>query len=150
MVVLQPSGAGMGTASILALGSAGAYAGFLVLTRFSTRHEAVSVIVLWNSGLQIVCVALWMIPIWKTPTPHDWMLFSTIAVTGVIGQYATTAAYRLGEASLLAPLQYTSLIWAALFGYLIFGDVPTLTLWMGAAIIIAATLYVMQHEYRRK
>ena len=148
IVVLQPSGAGLGLASFLALGSAVAYAVYLILTRLVTRHEPVPVIVLWNSGLVIIFVALWMVPFWKTPSSHDWWMFATIAVTGVIGQYAITEGFRLGEASLLAPLQYTSLIWAALFGYLVFGDIPTLTLWVGAAIIILSTIYLMHHERR--
>ena len=150
IVVLQPSGAGLGLASLLALGSAVAYAVYLVLTRLVTRHEPVPVIVLWNSGLVMIFVALWMIPLWKTPSAHDWWLFATISVTGVIGQYATTEGFRLGEASMLAPLQYTSLIWAALFGYLVFGDIPTLTLWIGAAIIILSTIYLMHHERRSR
>ena len=135
---------------MLALGSAVAYAVYLVLTRLVTRHEPVPVIVLWNSGLVMIFVALWMIPLWKTPSSHDWWLFATISVTGVIGQYATTEGFRLGEASMLAPLQYTSLIWAALFGYLVFGDIPTLTLWIGAAIIILSTIYLMHHERRTR
>lgn len=149
IIVLQPSGAGVGPASFLALGSAVAYAFYLTLTRVITRHEPVPVIVFWNSGLVMLFVALWMVPFWKTPSSTDWVLFSTIAVTGVIGQYATTEGFRLGEASLLAPLQYTSLIWAALFGYLVFGDLPTLTLWIGAGVIIGSTLYLFQNERRR-
>jgi len=148
LIVLQPSGAGLGVASIFGMGSAVTYAIFLILTRAMTRHEPVPVMILWNSGLVMIFMGIWMIPFWKTPSPQEWMWFIAIAVTGAIGQFTTTEGFRVGEASLLAPLQYTSLIWAALFGYLVFKDVPSLTLWVGAAVIITSTLYIVLHEHR--
>ena len=110
------------------------YAIFLILTRAMTRHKPVPGHDSWNSGLVMIFMGIWMIPVWKTPSPQEWMWFIAIAVSGAIGQSTTTEAFRLGEASLLAPFQYTSLIWAALFGYLVFKDVPSLTLWVGAAV----------------
>jgi drug/metabolite transporter (DMT)-like permease len=150
LIVLQPSGAGLGLASIFAIGSAVAYAIFLILTRAMTRHEPVPVMILWNSGLVMIFMGIWMIPVWRTLTPEDWVRFIAIAVTGAIGQFTTTEAFRMGEASLLAPLQYTSLIWAALFGYVVFDDVPSATLWVGAAVIMMSTLYIVLHEHRKR
>jgi drug/metabolite transporter (DMT)-like permease len=149
-IVLQPSGAGYGFASMLAIGSAIGYAVFLVMTREMTRTESVPGMVFWNSLMVMIVTAILMIPGWKTPTGIDIWWFAAIAVTGAIGQLLVTEAFRLGEASLLAPLQYTSLIWAAIFGYWIFGDVPTPTLWAGAAVIIAAALYVVHRESRQR
>jgi drug/metabolite transporter (DMT)-like permease len=150
LIVLQPSGAGLGVASIFAIGSAVAYAIFLILTRAMTRHEPVPVMILWNSGLVMIFMGIWMIPVWRTPTPEDWVRFIAIAVTGAIGQFTTTEAFRMGEASLLAPLQYTSLIWAALFGYVVFDDVPSATLWVGAAVIMMSALYIVLYEHRKR
>lgn len=148
IVVLQPSGAGYGMSSLLALGSSVAYAAYLVLTRAMTRTESVPALVFWNSLLVLSVMAVLMIPGWQTPSGADLWCFVYLAVTGAIGQLCTTEAYRLGEASLLAPMQYISLIWASLFGYLIFGDVPTSTLWAGAAIIITAAIYIVRDEAR--
>ena len=85
----------------------------------------------------------------RIATGPDIWLFLLIAGTGAAGQLLTTEAFRLAEASLLAPLQYLSLLWAVLFGYVFFGDVPTLTLWAGAAIIVAAAVYVVRDEARQ-
>ena len=148
VVVLQPSAAGFSAASFFALGSAVAYAVFLTLTRAMTAHEPVSTMIVWNSSVVMIVMAILMMPDWQTPSSRDWVWFGLLAATGAAGQFLSTEAFRLGEASFLAPLQYTALIWATLFGYLVFADFPTPTLWLGAAIIFCATLYLVQHEHR--
>lgn len=136
-------------ATVFALGSAVIYAVFLILTRDMTRTESAPALMLWNSTVVMAVMIVVMLPTWKTPTGSDeiW-LFAFISLTGVVGQLLTTEAYRYGEASLLAPLQYTSLIWATLAGYMVFGDMPTPMLLAGAAIIIASALYIAQDEAR--
>lgn len=148
LVVMQPAGAGYGYSSLLALGSALTYAVFLVLTRDMTRTESVPALMLWNSLVVMAVMIVLMLPFWKTPTGDEVWLFLFISVTGVLGQYLTTEAFRSGEASLLAPLQYTTLIWAAIAGYLVFGDMPTPMLLVGAVIIIGSALYIAQDEAR--
>ncbi|MEZ5773273.1 MAG: DMT family transporter [Hyphomicrobiaceae bacterium] len=150
VVVMQPSGAGSGPASLMALGSATTYAVFLIMTRTLTATESVPSLVFWNSLLVLIVAAVLMIPEWRWPDAETGWMLAAIAVTGAAGQWMTTEAFRLGEASMLAPLQYLSLLWAAGLGYLVFADVPTPSLWAGAAIIIGAALYVVHREARRK
>ncbi len=146
VIVFQPSAAGFGLASIYAFGSAVAYAAFLILTRAMTRTESIPSMMFWNSSIVMTAMGVMMIPEWKTPQGDDVWLFVYLAFSGVLAQYVTTAAFRYGEASLLAPIQYTALIWAAIAGYLVFDDVPSAMLWIGAALIMAATLYVIRGE----
>ena len=87
-----------------------------------------------------------MLPEWRTPTGWGIWAFALSAGIGAVAQLLITEAFRLGEVSLLAPIQYTSLLWAGFFGYAIFGNVPTTTLLIGAAVIVASTLYIVQRR----
>ena len=148
VIVMQPSGAGYGPPALFALGSATAFATVLILTRSLAATESVPCLMFWNSGIVSAAMAVAMLPSWRTPTGLDLGIFAINAATGAIGQKLITEAFRLGEVSLLAPIQYTSLLWAAFFGFLVFGDKPTLTLLFGASIIIASTLYIVEREAR--
>ncbi len=150
VIVFQPSAAGFGIASFYALGSACAYAVFLILTRVMTKTESVASMMFWNSSIMMVIMGVAMLPHWKMPVGHDIWLFLYLTVSGTLAQWITTTAFRYGEASLLAPMQYTALIWAAIAGYLVFGDVPSPMLWVGAAVIIGATLYIVEGEARSR
>ena len=65
---------------------------------------------------------------------------------GAAAHLCMISAFDRAEASLLAPYNYTKLLWVAVLGYLIFGDIPSLDMWIGAVIIISAGLYVLYRE----
>jgi drug/metabolite transporter (DMT)-like permease len=148
VIVLQPSGAGFGLPSLYALGSAFAFAVLIILTRVLTATENVPCLMFWNSG--IVASVMFILMLWDWRTPSGWgiWIFIFSAGIGAVAQLLITEAFRLGEVSLLAPIQYTSLLWAGFFGYVIFSDAPTPTLLLGAAVIVASTLYIVEREAR--
>ena len=74
--------------------------------------------------------------------------YETILVAGSVGQFLLNQAFRYGEVSLLAPIEYVTLLWATLFGFAVWGQLPGAAVLMGAAIIIASTLYIVQREAR--
>lgn len=146
LVVLQPSGAGFGLGSILALGSALSYALILILSRQLATTESMAGLMLWNSAGIVLIMAVLMIPEWRTPSADDAWIWMASAVTGAAAQFLITQAFRTGEISLLAPIHYTTLLWATAFGYLVFGDVPTIAVIAGAGIIIGAAVYIVHRE----
>lgn len=148
VIVMQPSGAGYGPPALLALGSAGSFAFVLILVRRMAATDSVPCLMFWNSSVVSVVMAAVMVPHWRTPAGLDIAIFAVNAAAGALGQMLITEAFRLGEVSLLAPIQYTSLLWASLFGFLVFHDKPTVTLLVGAGIIIASTLYIVEREAR--
>jgi drug/metabolite transporter (DMT)-like permease len=85
---------------------------------------------------------------WVTPHGSDLAVFVVLACGGTVGQFLLTQAFRYGEISFLAPLEYTALIWATLFGFLFWQQFPTPTVLAGAAIIVACNLYVVHREAR--
>jgi drug/metabolite transporter (DMT)-like permease len=85
---------------------------------------------------------------WGVPTPAEAATLVAIGLCGGIGQMLLTACYRYADASLLASFDYTSMLWSLAIGWLAFGDLPTVYTLIGAAIVIAAGIYVILRERR--
>ena len=84
---------------------------------------------------------------WVWPTPHQAMLLIGAGVVGGIGQLLMTSSYRYADMSVIAPFEYVSLILTIILGYVVFAEVPTLTMLIGAAIIIASSIAVILREH---
>ena len=85
---------------------------------------------------------------WSWPTAFDWLLLIGSGLAGAIGHLCLIRALRLAPASVVAPFSYSSLVWATLFGFVIWGDWPNLWTWLGAALIIGSGLYIFHRERR--
>lgn len=85
-----------------------------------------------------------------SPPPHlaDWPIFVFLGVIAALFMYLISHAYARGEAQQLAPIHYTELLWASLYGYALFHETPRAQLFLGAALIIAACLYTAYQERR--
>lgn len=98
-------------------------------------------------GLLMIAPAAWF---WIWPTPMEWALLIGIGVLSAIAQYLNILAMKAGEASAMAPLEYTRLIFATVLGFWLFAEWPEPRVWVGAGIIIAAALFVLHRERRVK
>jgi drug/metabolite transporter (DMT)-like permease len=81
--------------------------------------------------------------------PPDWLIAALMLLTGAaggLGHWCLIVAHRKAPASLLAPFQYTQILWMPVFGYLVFSDVPSWNTLIGAAIIVASGLYILYRE----
>ena len=85
---------------------------------------------------------------WIVPDLADAPLLIGCGVFGGIGQVLLTQSYRYGEASLVAPFEYISMLWAIAIGYVLFANLPTITMLLGAAIVISSGLFVIYREHR--
>lgn len=83
---------------------------------------------------------------WTTPGPRDLAMLVSIGLLGGIGQILMTDCVRYAEASVIAPFDYTSIIWAAGLGYIVFGEEPTRAIIVGSAIVIVSGLFVLWRE----
>jgi len=84
---------------------------------------------------------------WVPPSPRDFVLLVLFGVTAMIALACVNRSLKLAPASVVVPYQYTLIIWAIALGYLVFGDVPDAFMLAGAAIIIAAGLYIFWREH---
>ena len=154
LVITRPSGAGFGWGAVLALAAAFGDALGINITRRMSVTESSHSQLFWSSVILIAAFAAmllfrWPGP-WTTPSAHDLLPIAILSITGCGAQFCLAQAFRYGEVSLLAPLEYGALIWAVIFGYIFWGDLPTLTVLAGVAIIIASSAYVAHREARAK
>ena len=149
LIMLQPGTANFSVYSLASLVGAAAAAAVMILLRILSRSETADTIMTWSAlGIGIV-MALPGIYYWQPPTASEWGLLAALAVVSYFGQRCNIFAYKHGEASLLASLDYVRLLWATLFGFLVFGDFPGVPTWVGASIVVAAAVFTIYRETRR-
>lgn len=147
LIALRPSAATISVPALIALVGTMLYAIGVIVTR--TLRGAPGIVLTTNQMMAAALFgACWsLLPGgWTTPTWHDFAILAFLGVPTAIGYVCFNRALKLTTASSIAPYQYTLIIWAAVFGYLFFGDVPTLTTCIGAVIVVAAGLYVSWRE----
>jgi drug/metabolite transporter (DMT)-like permease len=131
-----------------ALVSAAVSAVALLLVRSLVTTEKTSTIVLWFSTTASV-LALLTIPFgWSALTGEQIAFLVASGLCGGIAQMLMTESYRHAEASTVAPFEYTSMILGIAVGYLIFGDVPTVHMLVGGAIVVAAGIFIILREHQ--
>lgn len=149
-LTLLTSGTGFNDQEVLgvlaAFGGAGCSAVAAILVRSLVHSEKTATIVLWFS-LVASAVALLTLPFgWQALTWQQTLLLVSAGFCGGIGQIFMTSAYRHAEVSTVAPFEYTSMILAIVVGYLAFGDVPTVHMLIGGAIVVGAGIFIIWRE----
>lgn len=147
LVLLRPTGEGLGTlASLAVLLAAIMYSISAITVRVLARTDSTQAMVVWLMTLMALGAGLLAWPQWTPIRGADLWLIAGIGVAGALGQYAITEAFRLGEASMIAPLEYTALVWGVLLDATLWGVLPDAVTWLGAAIIVASGLYLLRRE----
>jgi drug/metabolite transporter (DMT)-like permease len=150
LIVVRPTGAGANLYALLVVVSSGAYAGYQLLTRRAAAVDSPETSVAYSALLGTVLTSI-VVP-WHWATPGrlwQWALLGGLGLLGGVGHYMVARAFGSAPASLVSPFHYVQLVWAAVAGYLLFGDVPGALTWLGAALIIASGLSIAWRETRR-
>ncbi|WP_207791969.1 DMT family transporter [Siccirubricoccus phaeus] len=149
LVVVSPqlSGAG-GPYNLVMLASAPLFAASFLITKALTRRDTPHVIVVWQS----LMVALFSLPFalwnWEWPTPVQWALFLLAGALGTTGHICLTRAFALAEMSVVQPIRFLELVWASVFGFLVWAETPSQATFLGGAIIFASTTWIARREAR--
>jgi drug/metabolite transporter (DMT)-like permease len=147
LVVLRPSGAGFLTIGGLAiLGAAAMYAVSAITVRLLARTDRSEHMVFWLMLMVAVGAGALAAPGWVAMRMADAPLLAGLALTGFAGQLAITEAFAQGEASKVAPFEYTALAWAVGLDWMIWQTLPDRYTIVGAAIIIGSGLYLIRRE----
>ncbi|MGF7162292.1 drug/metabolite transporter (DMT)-like permease [Rhodoligotrophos appendicifer] len=150
IVILRPGDGSLGLGGALALCSALFYALTQISARqLSSTESSATILFYYSAGVLVItmCLLPWN---WQMPSLFDWGLFVLLSIFGSYGQLFLNQACRYGEVSMLASIEYTGLFWAVLFGFLVWGDIPTWSVVIGAGIIVASTLFITRREMMRK
>jgi len=132
--------------ALLALAGAFCSAFASVEVRLLTHTEKTGAIVFYFMSLTSLLGLLTLALGWTVPDLKDFVLLVTIGVLGGLGQMLLVQAYRYGDASLIAPFEYSTMIWATALGWFVFGEWPVLAVLLGSLIVIASGIYVILRE----
>ena len=147
LVILRPTGQGMATAGGLAvLIAAACYAASAITVRLLAQRDSVQAMVLWFLVLLSLGAGLLAAPGWVAVQSSDLWIIAGVGLAGSLAQVALTEAFRRGEASLIAPLEYTALFWVVCLDLVLWGVLPDTVTWIGAGIIVASGLYLLRRE----
>jgi drug/metabolite transporter (DMT)-like permease len=146
LIVTNPGTEAFQIGALFALANTVLYASVTVGVRGMTATESAETLILYQLALLTAFFAL-LLPLgWSSPTPIDaaWIVFN--GVSNAVGQYWWTRALHLAPASAVAPFFYLSLVWASILGFAIWGDLPTLSLVLGSAVVVASGLFLLWRE----
>lgn len=153
LIVTQPFGTGhhIPLAGVLTgLGAAACTATVSILLRTIGRTERTLTTVFWFSTLSLIPLG---VAYALTAQAHPWTMWATLIAVGLLGgvaQLAMTSSLTFGPVSTVVPMDYTSLIWATLLGWLVFERLPAAATWIGAPVIILSGLYIVWREHVRR
>jgi drug/metabolite transporter (DMT)-like permease len=151
LVVLRPGVGGfISVPGLMVLLAATAYAVAAITVSMLTRTDTPQSMVVWFLVIMAVGAGLLALPDWQPLQLGHAALIAGMGLAGAGGQVALTRAFQLGEASLIAPLEYTGLVWVIGWDLLFWGALPDRFTWLGAAIIVASGLYLLHRERVRQ
>jgi len=150
LIILRPGYIEVTPGVLAVLFSSLGWAVALIIVKRLSQWDSVVCIVGWNATLLTLFSIGPALYFWQTPnaTQLGWLFL--IGVIGTIGHLAMTTAFKLGETSVIFPMDFARLIWASIIGYLAFAEIPDLWTWAGALIIFASTAYITYQESQIK
>ena len=146
LVMIRPGTEGFDPITLLALLAAAAAGFVMVILRKLSETDTPTTTLSYQALLVGVIIAFPAWLYWIPPTRTEWMLLLGIGIISYVGQMLNIHAYKWGEASVLASLDYTRLLYATVLGYFLFNTLPHTATWIGAAVIIGASIYTVQRE----
>ena len=151
LFIVRPWGAEFHPAMLLALANAVLMALFNLMTRRLAAYDSPETIQYLPAVGAAVLLAPFAAAAWEPPEGWlEWTVACLLGVFGAAGHYLLALAHRYAPATVLAPFLYQQVLYMAAFGYVVFGDVPRPNVWLGAAVVVAAGLYLFARERARR
>jgi drug/metabolite transporter (DMT)-like permease len=148
LAVLRPSAETLTLPAIVAIVGSFLFAGLMLSTRQLRGTSATSLIV-WQTMGALVFGALLAPFAWVPPTLRDFLLLALLGVVAMLAHVLVAQALRVAPAAIVSPFNYTLIVWAAVFGWLFFGEWPDGWMIFGAVVIVASGLYLLWREGRQ-
>ncbi len=148
LIIMRPGTESFQPAALVALLGSFFIADVVVLVKKLSATERNATILFYFAAITTVVSAIPAVFVWQTPMAHELAFLILVGITATVGQACALRAYRAGEATAVVPFDYARLIFAAVYGYAFFAEVPDLWSYVGAAVLIASTLYIALREIR--
>jgi drug/metabolite transporter (DMT)-like permease len=148
LVMVRPGAGSLQPGAIVALTNAMTVAlSILLVKRLSDSEAPLMILTQFAifSTLLLVVPAIW---VWRWPSPWGWALAVGVSASATVGQYFWVQAFKSGEMSAVAPFEYLRLPFAVFVGWLVWGEMPVIWTYVGAAIVIGSALYIAHREHQ--
>ena len=145
--LLRPNGDYMLSIGVLAaLVATVGYVFCSLILRVVSRTDSSAASTFWFLIMVSVGAGVLALPEWRTPLAADWLWLLAIGVSGMLGQHALGEAFRLAPPALIAPFEYTALLWGVLLDFFMWGVLPNNSMWGGATLVVGSGLYLLWRE----
>jgi len=146
IVVVRPGFQGFDWSALFVLAAAFTHAFYQIFTRKARLYDS-PITSLFYTGLVGAVLMTGVVPFyWQTVAVSDYLLLVSLGLAGGVGHLCLIRAFQSAPASVVAPFSYSSLIWATLYGYILFSDLPDRWTLIGASLIIGSGLYIFHRE----
>lgn len=148
LLIVQPGGAAFSLAAAAPLTTAVAYALMMLSARRLGRSETIWASMLYATAIPLAISALLVLFVWQPLALPDLPWFAAMGLCGGAAMTLITQAFRIGQAAVVAPFDYTGLIWAVIFGWVFWSEIPPLLTLIGALLIAACGVYLASTQAR--
>lgn len=146
LIMVQPGAGVMEPAAVVVLCGMLFYAIAMIYVRKLSRTETSTSIVFYFTATATLVSAAFLPFHWVTPNLFDFALLVAVGLVGGVAQIAITQAFRYADVAVIMPFEYTAMIWAALLGFFVWGEVPGNNIWVGVAVVMLSGLYILYRE----
>jgi drug/metabolite transporter (DMT)-like permease len=150
LIVTNPGVNSLTLGALFALANAVMYGSVTVAVRGMTATESTNTLLMWQMVILAICHALLLLLGFRWPAPGDAAMLAFSGVLNALTQYLWTRALHLAPTAAVAPFYYFTLVWGLLIGFIVWGDVPTIGLIAGSAIVVASGMFLLWHEAQRR
>lgn len=149
LVILRPTGQTFDPAALLVIGAALCYAMVMLLTRKLAPRNTTLSMMIWTAVISLGISGAIAPFEWVAPSGPDFALLAVMGLIGSAGMFMIGQGYRYAPAAVIAPLDYSVLLWGVVFGWLLWQELPDQYVWIGAAVVAISGIYIVQRETRR-
>ncbi|MBO22318.1 MAG: RNA polymerase subunit sigma-54 [Rhodospirillaceae bacterium] len=150
LVVVRPGFTEISSGVWLVLFSAFAVSFSKLIAKILTGHDSPTTIVAYMTLLMTPIMFVPAFFVWQTPTPYQLFFMALIGIFGTVGHLLFVQAYKLADMSLVEPVMFTRMVWAALISLVLFAEFPTPWTWAGAGVIVIGTTLLARKEARHE
>lgn len=147
LIVIRPGLGAVHPAAVLIMLAAFFFAIRQIISRWLSDTDRTSTTVVYTALVSVGVLTVPMVFVWKTPSTEQMMILSVMAIIAALAEICVIKALELAMAVVVAPMQYTLIIWGTFYGWIVFDQLPDNWTWLGTALIVATGLYTLRREY---
>jgi drug/metabolite transporter (DMT)-like permease len=149
LIVVKPGADSFQLGALFALANAVMYGSVTVAVRGMSKTESANTLLMWQLATLAVMHSFLLVFGFRWPTPQHAMLLASTGIANAAGQYMWTRALHAAPATAVSPFYYFLLVWSLALGFLVWGDIPTISLLVGSGIVVVSGLFLLFHEAQR-